>query len=75
MDRAVKDLDASMAREAVRGTAEQAVMDLAAICARVSESFDCWPELAMQLDSLSGELAQAAGWLRGASGRVGDHDA
>jgi hypothetical protein len=71
----VKDLDASMAREAVRGTAQQAVMDLAAICARVSESCDGWPQLATQLDSLSAELAQAAGWLRGASVRGGEHDA
>jgi hypothetical protein len=71
----VKDLDASMAREAVRGTAQQAVMDLATICARVSESSDGWPQLATQLESLSGELAQAAGWLRGASGQGGEHDA
>lgn len=75
MDRAVKDLDASMAREAVRGTAQQTVMDLAAISARVSGSLDSWPQLAAQLDSLSGELAQAAGWLRRASGRIGDRDA
>ena len=75
MDRAVKDLDASTASEAVRGTAHQAVMDLAAISTRVSESFECWPQLAMHLDSPSGELAQAACWLRGASGRVRDHDA
>jgi hypothetical protein len=71
----VKDLDASLAGEAVRGTAQQAVMDLATICARISESGDGWPQLAAQLDSLSAELAQAAGWLRGASVRVGGHDA
>jgi hypothetical protein len=71
----VKDLDAPMPREAVRGTAQQAEMDLAAIYARVSESCDGWPQLAAQLDSLPAELAQAAGWLRGASGRGGKHDA
>jgi hypothetical protein len=71
----VKDLDASLASEAVRGTAQQAVMDLATICARVSESCDGWLQLAAQLDSLSAELAQAAGWLRGGSVRVGEHDA
>jgi hypothetical protein len=50
-------------------------MDLGAICARVSESCDGWPQLAAQLDSLSAELAQAADWRRGVSVRAGEHDA
>lgn len=71
----MKDLDASMTHEAVRGTAQQALVDLAAICTRVSDSRDGWPQLAAQLDSLSTELAQAASWLRGVSAQVGAHDA
>ena len=71
----MKDLNTSLARGAVRGTTQQGVMDLATICARVSESCEGWPQLATQLDSLSAELAQAAGWLRGVSVSVGEHDA
>ena len=71
----MKDLDASMAREAVRGTAQQAGMDLAAICARVSENATAGLSWRLSWTVSRSNLAQAAGWLRGASVQGSEHDA
>lgn len=74
--RPVAEQDALIAHTAVLGTVRQAMLDLGIVATRLADvqaglvtaGERGYSQLATQLDSLSAELAQAAGWLRGATG-------
>jgi hypothetical protein len=65
-------VDAQMAVHAASGTVQQVLLDLSTVRARLADAdaglttagVSGYKRLAEQLTALSGELAQAAGWLR-----------
>lgn len=65
-------LDTQMAVHAASGTVQQVLLDLSTVRIRLADvdaglttaGQSGYARLAGQLDALSGELAQAAGWLR-----------
>ncbi|HTT51844.1 MAG TPA: hypothetical protein VMH35_10640 [Streptosporangiaceae bacterium] len=72
-------VDRQLALHASLGTVRQAVTDLGTISTRLADvdaglvtaGKSGYSRLATQLDSLSSELAQAAGWLRDAAATDG----
>ncbi len=65
-------VDAQMAVHAASGTVQQVLLDLSTVRTRLADAdaglttagVSGYTRLAEQLTALSGELAQAAGWLR-----------